>query len=86
MKVLMYWLARTLLFVAVLAILWGVGWRDLFAMVAAFIVAWLVSYLVLPRMRKAAAEQMDGWITRAQRPLAEADADEDAEIEGRERP
>ncbi|WP_062302999.1 DUF4229 domain-containing protein [Demequina subtropica] len=80
MAVLTYWSARTGIFLAVLGVLWIVRWRDVMAFLAAFIVAWLVSYLVLPGMRAKAQAQMDAWISRSERGLREADAEEDAEI------
>jgi hypothetical protein len=82
MRVLVYWLARLGIVVAVAAVLWFVlQWQDLIAFMAAFVVAWLVSYLVLPGLRRDAAEQMDGWIRRSERGIREADAEEDAELE-----
>ncbi len=48
----------------------------------AFVLGWLVSYLLLPRMRRDAAAQMDGWMTRSEKSIREADAEEDAEIHG----
>ncbi len=81
MRVLAYWAARTGIFLAVLGILWLVGWRDLLVFVAAFVVAWLVSYLALPALKARAASQMDAWITRSERGIKAADAEEDAEIE-----
>ncbi|WP_062462804.1 DUF4229 domain-containing protein [Demequina soli] len=80
MSVLSYWGARTGIFLAVLGILWAVGWQDIMVFFAAFVVAWLVSYLLLPGMRLRAGEQMDGWISRSEKGLREADAEEDAEI------
>ncbi|MDN4475350.1 DUF4229 domain-containing protein [Demequina sp. SYSU T00192] len=80
MSVLAYWGARTGIFLAVLGVLWAVGWRDVIAFFAAFIVAWLVSYLALPGLRVRAAEQMDGWISRSEKGIREAAAEEDAEI------
>lgn len=80
MKVFAYWAARTGIFVAVLAALYLVGWFDLIAVIAAFVLAWLISYLTLPGMRRAAQEQMAGIIDRSQRGIREADDEEDAEI------
>ncbi|WP_062299014.1 DUF4229 domain-containing protein [Demequina maris] len=80
MSVLAYWGARTGIFLAVLGVLWAVGWRDVIAFLAAFVVAWLVSYLALPGLRVRASEQMDRWISRSEKGLREADAEEDAEI------
>jgi len=82
MRVLVYWLARLAIFVVIAAVLWWVvKWQDLLSFVAAFVLAWLVSYLVLPRLRADAAVQMDGWITRGERGIREADAEEDAELD-----
>ncbi|MFW2512864.1 DUF4229 domain-containing protein [Demequina sp. SO4-13] len=80
MKVFAYWAARTGIFLAVLAVLWLIGWFDVIAVIAAFILAWLISYLVLPGMRRAAQEQMASIIDRSQRSIREADDEEDAEI------
>ncbi len=80
MTVLAYWAARTGIFLAVLGVLWAVGWRDVLVFVAALIVAWLVSYLALPGLRARANAQMDRWITRGERGIREAAAEEDAEI------
>lgn len=83
MKVFLYWLARLGVFLAVAGFLWFVvGWQDIISVIASFIVGWLVSYLLLPGLRRAAAAQMDGWISRSQRGLDAADAEEDAEVEG----
>lgn len=82
MRVLVYWLARLAIFVAIAAILWVVlRWQDLLSLIAAFILAWLVSYLVLPGLRRDAAAQMDGWVTRGERGIREAEAEEDAELD-----
>lgn len=68
------------MFLVVLGVLWAIGWRDLIAFVAAFVVAWLVSYIALPKLRSRANAQMDGWINRGERGIRAADAEEDAEI------
>ncbi|SEJ13518.1 DUF4229 domain-containing protein [Demequina mangrovi] len=86
MHVVAYWGARTGIFLAVLGVLWAFNWRDVIAFLAAFVVAWLVSYLVLPGMRAKAQAQMDGWISRSEKGLRDADAEEDAEIDGSPRP
>ncbi|WP_062380764.1 DUF4229 domain-containing protein [Demequina pelophila] len=83
MSVLTYWAARTGVFLAMFAILWLVGWRDLLAFFAAFMLGWLVSYLAFPGLRVRANEQMAGWITRSEKGIREADAEEDAELESR---
>ncbi|WP_296666211.1 DUF4229 domain-containing protein [Demequina sp.] len=80
MSVLAYWAARSGIFIAVLGVLWAVGWRDVIVFIAAFVVAWLVSYLALPTLRVRAAAQMDGWISRSEKGIREAAAQEDAEI------
>ena len=81
MRVLAYWAARLGIFVAIAAFLWWVvKWQDLISLIAAFILGWLVSYLVLPGMRRDAATQMDGWMARSEKGIRDADAEEDAEI------
>ncbi|MFW7414660.1 DUF4229 domain-containing protein [Demequina sp. SO4-18] len=80
MMVFAYWAARTGIFVAVLAALWLIGWFDVIAVFAAFILAWLISYLALPGMRRAAQDQMARAIDRSQRSIRAADDEEDAEI------
>ena len=83
MKVFIYWLARLGVFLAVAGFLWFVvNWQDIISVIASFIIAWLLSYLLLPGLRRSAAAQMDGWISRSQRGLDAADAEEDAEIDG----
>ena len=82
MKILAYWAARTGIFLAVVAVLWLVGWFDIIAVIAAFVVAWLISYLVLPRMRREAQEQMATMLDRSGEARRAADAEEDAEIGG----
>ncbi|MGC4176092.1 DUF4229 domain-containing protein [Demequina sp.] len=81
MRVLTYWLARLGIWAAIAALLWWVvKWQDLISLIASFVLAWLVSYLALPGMRRQAAAQMDGWMTRSEKHIHEADAEEDAEI------
>lgn len=80
MSVVAYWGARTGIFLVVLGVLWAVNWRDVIAFFAAFIVAWLLSYIALPGLRRRAAVQMDGWINRSEKGLRELDAEEDSEI------
>jgi len=81
MRVLTYWLARLGILAAIAAFLWWVvKWQDLISLIAAFVLGWLVSYLLLPHMRRDAAAQMDAWMTRSERSIREADAEEDAEI------
>lgn len=81
MRVLTYWLARLGIFAAIAAFLWWVvQWQDLISLIAAVILGWLVSYLLLPHMRRDAAAQMDGWMTRSEQAIRDADAEEDAEI------
>lgn len=77
----LYWLVRTAIFLAVFALLWLLRWFDVFAVLVAFVVAWALSYIAFPGLRRKAMEQMDGWITRSRRGV-EADAEvEDAEID-----
>lgn len=80
MKVLTYWAARTAIFAAVVVALWAVGWFDVIAIIAAFVLAWLISYLALPGMRRAAQEQMAGALDRSQRGIRDLDDEEDTEI------
>ena len=81
MKVAVYWAARLGIFLAIAAFLWWVvKWQDLISLIFAFILGWLVSYLLLPHLRRDAAAQMDGWMTRSEQSIREADAEEDAEI------
>ena len=81
MKVAVYWAARLGIFLAIAAFLWWVvKWQDLVSLIFAFILGWLVSYLLLPHLRRDAAAQMDGWMTRSEKSIREADAEEDAEI------
>lgn len=86
MSVVVYWAARTGIFLAVLGVLWAVGWRDVIAFVAAFVVAWLISYLALPTLRVRANAQMDGWISRSEKGIRDAAAEEDAEIGAEQAP
>jgi hypothetical protein len=81
MKVLAYWAARMGLFFGLVAILALVGWWDVISVVAAFLMAWLLSYIVLPGMRRTASVQLDGWIGRFQARHHVDDADEDAEAD-----
>lgn len=82
MKVVLYWLARTGIFVVVLAVLWLVNWFDLVAIFAAFVLAWLISYLLLPGMRRDAQLQMDAILDRSHRKIQASHAEEDAELDG----
>lgn len=85
MRVLSYWLARLGIFAVIAAFLWWVvKWQDVISLIASFVLGWLVSYLLLPHLRRDAAAQMDGWMTRSERGIREADAEEDAEIEDAE--
>ena len=81
MKVVTYWLARLGIFAAIAAFLWYVvKWQDLISLIFAVILGWLVSYLLLPHMRRDAAAQMEGWMTRSEESIRQADAEEDEEI------
>lgn len=82
MQVLAYWLARTAIFLGVYAVLWALGWFDIWAVVLAFIVGWAASYAALPGMRVRAAAQLDGWINRSQRGIESDEAVEDSETRG----
>lgn len=81
MQVLAYWLTRTATFLAIYAALWTLKWFDIWAVLIAFIVGWAVSYVAFPAMRRRAAIQMDGWITRSRRGTVRDDAVEDAEAD-----
>ncbi|WP_084105171.1 DUF4229 domain-containing protein [Demequina sp. NBRC 110056] len=80
MKIVAYWAARTGIFLAVLAALALVGWFDIIAVIAALVIAWLVSYLALPGLRRDAQGQMARAMDASQRGIKAADAEEDAEI------
>lgn len=81
MRVLTYWLARLGIFAAIAAFLWYVvKWQDLVSLIFAVVLGWLVSYLLLPHMRRDAAAQMDGWMNRSEESIRRADAEEDQEI------
>lgn len=82
MKVLAYWAARTAIFLAVVAVLWALGWLDIVMLVAAVVIAWAIGYIALPGMRAAANQQMDGWVHRSEKGLRDLDAEEDAEAYG----
>jgi ABC-type bacteriocin/lantibiotic exporter with double-glycine peptidase domain len=82
MHVALYWLVRTGIFLVVYAVLWLLGWFDVFAVLVAFVAAWALGYIAFPGLRRKAQEQMDGWITRGHAGV-EADAEvEDAEVAG----
>lgn len=82
MHVLLYWLVRTGIFLAVYAVFWALNWFDIFAVLVAFVVAWVLGYVAFPQLRRKAMVQMDGWITRSRTGI-EADAGvEDAEVAG----
>ena len=73
MHVLLYWLVRTAIFLAVYGALWALKWFDIFAVLVAFVVAWVLGYVAFPGLRRKAMAQMDGWITRSRKGI-EADA------------
>lgn len=79
MYVALYWLVRTAIFLVVFAVLWSLRWFDIFAVLVAFVLAWAVGYLAFPAMRRRAAEQMDGWITRGHKGIENDAHVEDAE-------
>jgi hypothetical protein len=62
--VLTYWLARLALMFAVFAALWGLGLTPPFAMLAAAVIAWLISYAMFGALRDAAAHEMESWMSR----------------------
>jgi len=59
MKVLLYWAARTALMVGVWVALWFLGWEHWSAVVAAAVIAWLISYAMFGPLYDAAARQME---------------------------
>jgi ABC-type bacteriocin/lantibiotic exporter with double-glycine peptidase domain len=79
MQVLIYWLIRTVTFLAIYGVLWALNWFDIWAVVLAFIVGWAVSYVAFPRMRVRAAAQMDGWINRSRVGIEADEVVEDSE-------
>ena len=80
MRILAYWAARTGIFFAVVGVLYLVGWFDIISVIAAFFIAWMISYLALDGLRRQAGQQMEGVIDRSQRGIRTLDAEEDAEI------
>ena len=80
MKVVLYWLARTGIFLVCIFVLWLIDWFDVIAVIAAFVLAWLISYLVLPGMRRDAQLQMDQVLDRSRRKIQQSHAEEDAEL------
>lgn len=80
MRIFVYWVVRTAIFAGVLVALWAVGWFDVLAVIAAFIIAWLISYLALATLRQDAALQMDALLMRARESVHRHDAQEDEEI------
>lgn len=83
MKVALYWLARTGIFILMVIVLAVIGWFDVIAIFAAFILAWLISYLALPGMRREAQLQMERALDRSRKGIQEAHAEEDAELDAR---
>ena len=78
MHVVWYWTLRTALFLVIYAVLWSLKWFDIFAVLFAFVIAWVVGYVAFPTLRKRAAGQMEGWISRGQRGIdADAVAEDD---------
>ena len=74
--VLAYWFARVALMFAVFVALWGLGWTPWFAVLAAAVIAWLISYAMFGAMHDAAARQMEQWVSRR---FVSVEADEVAE-------
>ncbi len=81
MQVVIYWVMRTLIFLAVYGALWALHWFDIWAVLVAFVVAWIVGYIAFPGMRARAMAQMDGWIARSRRGTEADAAVEDAAVE-----
>lgn len=84
MDVLVYWLIRTGVFLGAYGLLWFAGWYDIFAVITALIVGWLVSYIAFPQLRRRATSQLDGWISRSEKGIDADAAAEDQEAEDRE--
>lgn len=59
MKVIIFWAARTALFVAVLVALWLIGWQHWTVAIAAAVIAWLIGYAMFGSMHDAAAQQLE---------------------------
>ncbi len=81
MKVVWYSLARIGVFAATLLALWLIGWFDIIAIFAAFVLAWLISYLALHRLRQAALAQMASMLNRSKSGIRDLNAEEDAELD-----
>lgn len=79
--VLAYWLARVALMFAVFVALWGLGCTPWFAVLAAAVIAWLISYAMFGGMHDAAALQMERWVSRRFVGVAGDEVAEDAEDE-----
>jgi len=77
--VLAYWLARVALMFVVFFALWGLGWTPWFAVLAAAVIAWLISYAMFGAMHDAAARQMETWLSRRFVGVARDETAEDAE-------
>jgi hypothetical protein len=82
MHVLLYWLVRTGIFLVVYAAFWALKWFDIFAVLVAFVVAWVLGYVAFPGLRRKAMAQMDGWITRSRTGIETDAGVEDAEVSG----
>lgn len=80
MHVFLYWLARTALMLAVLFMLWMLGWQSWVAVVASALIAWLISYAMFGSLHDAAAKQLERWLAQRFARTHEDEAAEDAEI------
>ena len=80
MHVALYWTLRTALFLLTYAVVWSLHWFDIFAVLFAFVVAWIVGYVAFPTLRRRAAEQMDGWIARGHKGIESDAAAEDEQV------
>ncbi len=80
MHVFVYWLARTALMLAVLVMLWMLGWQSWVAVLAAAVIAWLISYAMFGSLHDSAAKQMERWFERRFSATREDEDAEDAEI------
>lgn len=80
MPVVVYSLLRALIFLAATGVLWWVGMRSWLAPLVGAVIAWALSYVLLPKQRDAAARHV---AARAQQRAAGrvSRADEDAAAE-----
>lgn len=78
MPVVVYTLLRVLVFLAATGVLWWVGMRSWLAPLVGAVIAWALTYVLLPRQRDAAARYV---AARAEQRARTTRADEDAAAE-----